>query len=171
LAQLPRAEAGHRADLNALLDQLNRPQRRRGLVVLISDFINVESSGPSRHRNARRRQVEAVPTWFRTLRALGARHQLLAIEVLDPRELELEDTGLTIFTDTETGAEIEVQTSDENVRARFAQAAQAQRAEVADHLRRCGAAHLTLRTDRDWIDDIVRFVLTRRHQLMATGTH
>ncbi len=64
-----------RGDLGALIDMLNRPPRRRGVAVVISDFL-------------------APPAqWARPLRKLRVRQDLLAIEVVDPRELELPTSG------------------------------------------------------------------------------
>jgi uncharacterized protein (DUF58 family) len=153
VAATPRAEsADGQADLATMLDSLRRPQRRRGLVAVVSDFL---PTGPVAG------SVEP-PRWERALRALGARHQLLGIEVLDPRELELPAVGLVTFADPETGRRLEVQTSATKVRRDYAAAATAQRQGIADGLRRAGAGHLQLRTDRDWVTDVVRFVLARR---------
>jgi len=139
----PRAAGGRRGDLAAALESLRRPQRRRGLVVVISDFLGDAD-------------------WERPLRGLSARHELLAIEVVDPRELELADVGLLTVVDPETGQTLEVPTGNAEVRRRFAEGAAAQRREVAAALRRTGAAHLRLQTDRDWLTDVVRFVAHRR---------
>ena len=95
------------------------------------------------------------------MKALSARHELLAVEVLDPRELELPDVGLVTFADPETGRTQEVYLSPK-VRAAYAEAARLQRASTAAALRRCGAAHLVLRTDRDWVTDLAQFVLRQR---------
>jgi uncharacterized protein (DUF58 family) len=100
--------------------------------------------------------------WERPLRGLSARHDLLAIEVVDPRELELPDVGLLTVVDPETGQTLEVPTGNAEFRAKFAAGAAAQRAEIARTLRRAGAGHLQLRTDRDWLMDVVRFVADRR---------
>ncbi|SCL15389.1 Erythromycin resistance leader peptide [Micromonospora nigra] len=134
-----------RSDLGALVDMLNRPPRRRGVAVVISDFL-----APPRQ-------------WARPLRKLRVRHDLLAIEVVDPRELELPDVGVLPVVDPETGELHEVQTADPALRHRYAAAAAAQRAEIAAALRAAGAAHLRLRTDRDWLLDMVRFVAAQRH--------
>jgi predicted alpha-1,6-mannanase (GH76 family) len=69
------------------------------------------------------------------------------------------------LVDPETGLVHEVQTADRRVRDRYAAAAARQRAEIATALRRAGAAQLRLRTDSDWLVDIVRFVAARRHAL------
>ncbi len=142
LASTPRAEPGVRGDLAAALEQLRRPPRRRGLAVVISDFVGELN-------------------WERSLRALSARHDLLAVEVLDPRDLELPAVGLVTLVDPESGRSKEVQTTP-TLRADFAAAAADHRQQVAVALRRAGAAQLTLRTDRDWIADVLRFVLTRK---------
>jgi uncharacterized protein (DUF58 family) len=156
IAATPRAAGGSGTELADLLESLRRPPRRRGLVAVISDFL-----GPSG-------DPAAPPTWERPLRGLAGRHQLLGIEVVDPRELELPAAGLVTFADPETGQQLEVQTSREDVRARYAAAAAAQRQRIATGLRHAGAAHLQLRTDRDWLADVVRFVLARRRS--AAGT-
>jgi uncharacterized protein (DUF58 family) len=116
--------------------------------VVISDFLGSDARGPA--------------DWERPLRGLGARHELLAIEVVDPRELELTDVGLLTVVDPESGQTLEVPTGSAAFRQRFAEGASAQRQEIAAGLRRAGAAHLQLRTDRDWLADVVRFVAERR---------
>lgn len=134
-----------RSDLGVLVDMLNRPPRRRGVAVVISDFL-------------------APPQqWGRPLRKLRVRHDVLAVEVVDPRELELPDVGVLPVVDPETGELHEVQTADPGLRRRYAEAAAAQRAVIAAELRTAGAAHLRLRTDRDWLLDMVRFVAAQRH--------
>ena len=100
-------------------------------------------------------------TWERPLRALSARHDLLAVEVLDPRDLELPAVGLVTLVDPETGRTKEVSTTPQ-LRSAFASAAAEHRGQVEVALRRAGAAHLVLRTDRDWIADVLRFVMGRK---------
>lgn len=149
VAQVPSAPAGTRGDLTAAIEQLRRPPRRRGLAVVISDFLG-------------------EPEWESTLRALSARHELLAVEVLDPRELELPDVGTVVLADPETGRQREVVTTPLLCRE-FAAAAAEHRDRVAAALRRAGAAHLQLRTDSDWIADIVRFAVTRKRAWSGGG--
>lgn len=132
-----------RTDLADLLDGLMRPPRRRGLVVVISDFLT------------------AAQPWQRPLARLGVRHDLLAVEVVDPRELELPPVGVLEVVDPETGDVHEVDVTERLAEA-YAQEAARRREEVAAVLRSAGAAHLRLRTDRDWLLDLVSFVSTRR---------
>ena len=132
-------------DLGALIDSLNRPPRRRGLAAVISDFM-------------------APPAqWSRPLRKLAVRHDVLAIEIVDPRELALTDVGVLAVADPETGQVHEIQTGDRRLRDRFATAAATERAAVAAAIRNAGSAHLRLRTDSDWLLDIVKFVAAARH--------
>lgn len=147
VATMPKAPAGVRGDLAVAIDALRRPERRRGMAVIISDFL-----GPI--------------NWMRPLRAIAARHEVLAIEVLDPRDIELPDVGDVVLQDAESGVTREF-TIDAQLRDDFARAAAAHRADVARTIRGCGAPVLTLRTDRDWLADIVRFVASRRRGAMA----
>ncbi len=139
-------------DLAAAVEGLARAgQRRRGLMVVISDYLSDDD-------------------WERALRGLAARHEVLAVEVVDPRELSLPEVGVLELIDPETGAHREVRTSAA-VRDRYAAAAADQRRAIARRLRAAGADHLVLRTDRDWLLDIVRFVARRRERRrVAAGT-
>ncbi len=142
VAQTPRPPEGTGGDLAGLIEQLRRSARRRGLAVVVSDFLGETG-------------------WVRALRGLGARHELLAVEVVDPRDLELPDVGTVLLADPETGKRREVRTTPV-LRKEFAAAAAAHRDEVAAALRKAGCAHLVLRTDSDWIADVVRFVVARK---------
>lgn len=147
IATAPKAPVGVRGDLAASIDALRRPERRRGMAVIISDFL-----GPI--------------NWQRPLRAIAARHEVLGIEVLDPRDVELPDVGDVILQDAESGVTREF-TIDEQLRDDFGKAAAAHRADVKRTFRSCGAPLMSLRTDRDWIGDIVRFVESRRRGALA----
>ena len=144
IAEMPRAAEGTRGDLAALLEQLRRPPRRRGLIVVISDFLGGME-------------------WQRPLRALSARHDIVAVEIVDPRDVDLPDVGTVVLADPETGRQREV-TASALLRKEFNAAAAEHRADVAAGLRRAGAGHLVLRTDSDWIADTVRFVVARKRR-------
>lgn len=143
LVTSPRGATGTgTTELGAAVSRLLVPPRRRGLVVIVSDFLSSDS-------------------WEQPLRALATRHEILAIEIVDPRELELPPVGVLSVVDPETGRTREVPTN-RRTRERYAAAAAEQRADVAARLRRAGVGHLQLRTDRDWVLDIVRFVAMRK---------
>ena len=131
------------------IDKLARSQRKRGLRVVISDFLDDPGT------------ADADPAWVRPLRRLALRNQVVAVEIIDPRELDLPDIGPVVMTDPETGATREIMLTAK-VRAAYAKAAAEQRARTRDAIRGCGVPHLILRTDRDWIADVARFALQQR---------
>ncbi|HEX6358062.1 DUF58 domain-containing protein [Actinophytocola sp.] len=142
LLAAPRGAPGPAPSLADALDALHRALRRRGLVVVVSDFLD--------------------DGWESALRRVVARHQVIAVEVADPRELTLPNVGVLTVVDPETGRRREVATASRRVRERYAAAAAEQKAAVRASVRRAGAAHLPLRTDRDWVADIVRHVYRQR---------
>src|SRR5690606_10890846 len=98
--------AGHAAprDLADAVTSLDRGQTRRGLRVIISDFLTPDGGDPTPGLDpADPAAAHGQPDWERPLRRLAARHQVLAIEIIDPRELDLPDVGLVEMTDPETG--------------------------------------------------------------------
>jgi uncharacterized protein (DUF58 family) len=119
---------------------------RRGLVVVISDFL-------------------VAPGWENDLRVAGRRHDVLAVQVTDPREFELPNVGLVVLRDPATGAQREVATHKRQVRERFAAAARARQDQLASTFRLARVDHLVLSTDRPWLDDVVTFIAGRRHRL------
>jgi uncharacterized protein (DUF58 family) len=146
----PRLDGAGPTDLATGIERLGATMRRRGLAVVISDWLD--------------------PTdWEMPLRRLAVRHDVLAIEVVDPRELMLTDVGMLHVIDPETGEVREIQTSDAGLRERYAAAAKQQRDDISLTIRRAGGHHLVLRTDEDWLRALVRFVMLRR-QLVNPGT-
>lgn len=148
LTALPRAGQGE-VDLGAALARTAAIARRRGLAVVVSDFLAPPES------------------WEQQLRRLSTRHETIAVEVLDPRELALPDVGVLSLVDPATGATREVPTASKKLRARYEAAASAQREAISVAIRRAGVDHLVLRTDQDWLLDIVRFVASRRERVHA----
>jgi uncharacterized protein (DUF58 family) len=132
------------------LDVLARRHRRPGIRVVVSDLL--DPSG----------QIERPFDWEAPLQRLAARHDVVVLEVVDPRELELPDVGYLVLMDPETGRRRDVFTGDPRLRERYATAAAAQRAAVAAAVRSGGAAHVRLRTDRDWVADLARAIRSRR---------
>jgi len=148
----PRGDGSGEADLAGVLRRAGAIAPRRGLVVVISDFLQ----DPERWRTA--------------LGALSMRHAVLCIEVVDPREVEMPPVGMIQFSDPATGATREVNTNDPTTRARFAEAAARQRAAITGAIRGAGADRLQLRTDRDWVLDLARYVSQRRRRAELAAT-
>jgi uncharacterized protein (DUF58 family) len=128
------------SDPEALADALARAARlarQPGLVVVISDFRDQRG-------------------WERPLGSLRVRHSVLAVEIRDPREEELPSVGHLAVVDPETGARLEVNTSNAKVRARFAELERERRAAVARELRRLRVRHVALSTADDWLLELGR---------------
>jgi uncharacterized protein (DUF58 family) len=142
------------------ITQLARAQRRRGLRVVVSDFIEPSDVV---------RDVDAPTSWERPIRELATRSQTIAVEILDPRELDIPDVGVVLLQDPETGDLRELNTADRKIRSRYSAAARMQRERNRRALRRAGVGHLLLRTDRDWVSDTARFAF--KHRRVAARLH
>jgi uncharacterized protein (DUF58 family) len=137
----PRAEGapGPGGDLAAALHTLERTQRRRGQVVVVSDYLDASD-------------------WRTAIRRLALRHQIIAAHVTDPRELQLPAVGILGVVDPETGRRLHVQTNSPTLRRRYEAAAAARHEHIHRTLVEAGAEHLQLSTDRDWLVDVARFI-------------
>jgi uncharacterized protein (DUF58 family) len=123
--------------LRDALARISAIARHPGLVAVVSDFRGEDG-------------------WERPLRRLRRLHSLLAVEVRDPREMELPAVGQLKLVDPESGRLVEVDTASERLRRRYAEAASAERARVADALRRAGAEHAVLSTSGPWLKELGR---------------
>lgn len=150
VAGAPRAD--RRIDTTTLAEAitaLERRHRRPGLRVVVSDFVDPDGA------------TDRPFAWEQALRRLTARHDVIVVEVLDPRELELPDLGLVVLRDPESGRSREIHTSPA-LRQRYAELAARHRAAVADAVRAAGGGHVVVRTDSDWVRDLARYILSRR---------
>jgi uncharacterized protein (DUF58 family) len=113
--------------------------RQRSLLVVVSDF-----RGPR--------------DWHKPMLQLAARHELIAIEIRDPREQQLVNAGELWLIDSETGRHVRVDTRSERLRTRFAEAAEAERRELASALSSLGVRHTVLTTSGDWLRTLAGFL-------------
>jgi uncharacterized protein (DUF58 family) len=113
--------------------------RQRALIVVVSDF-----RGPR--------------DWREPMLLLAARHEVVAVEIRDPREQELVDAGELWLVDAETGRHVRVDTRSARLRARFATAAEEERRELASALSSLGVRHTVLTTSGDWLRSLAGFL-------------
>jgi uncharacterized protein (DUF58 family) len=124
---------------------------RRSLVFVVSDFIS-------------------QPGWAKPLAELARRHEVIAVRLYDPMEMDLPDVGLVVVQDTETGEQLHVDTNDRGFRRRFAAAAARRETELRNAFRHAGVDALELATDDDLMDAIMRFAdLRKRRSRLASG--
>jgi uncharacterized protein (DUF58 family) len=135
------APASEGTRIGAALDHLNRVLRRRAIVVLVSDFLD---SG-----------------FERPLRALSARHDVVAVHLRDPREEALPDVGLLALRDAETGRRVLLDTASPATRAAFARSAASRLRATEEALRGARVDTVAVRTTEDYVDALVRFFRQR----------
>jgi uncharacterized protein (DUF58 family) len=141
LRRQPDLEPMGPTSLGAALTRIGRLARRRAVIVVVSDF-----RGPR--------------DWRPRLLHLAARHDVVAVEIQDPREQELPDVGDLWLVDPESGRQLRVDTRSRKLRQRFGEEAAADRNALARELRSLGVPHLTLSTSGDWLRRLVGFLQT-----------
>jgi len=164
------ARAGRRHVLHLIHRMLSRPQRdrsastnlgdflraafrlipRRSLVFLVSDFIS-------------------APGWPEPLAHLAQRHEILAVRLYDPLEMDLPDLGLLVVQDAETGEQVFLDTHDGGFRKRFAAAAERREQALRAALSDAGVDALELSTNDDLVDTILRFADLRKRRSQLAG--
>jgi uncharacterized protein (DUF58 family) len=133
------AENAGATSLGEALHRTGSLAKQRSAVIVVSDF-----RGPL--------------DWRRPLLELAGRHDVVAVEIRDPREQELPNAGVLWLVDPETGRQLRADTRSEQLRARFATAAAAERAELARALAAAGARHVVLTTAGDWLRSLAVFL-------------
>ncbi|MDY6877473.1 MAG: DUF58 domain-containing protein [Chloroflexota bacterium] len=136
---------GRGTDIAVALGYLNRILNRRAVVFLVSDFITAG--------------------YRKVLNVTGRRHDCIAVEVVDPRELALPDVGLLALEDAETGALQWVDTADLHFRQEYAARNAQRRAELAHMLRTIEVDHVEIHTDQGYVDPLVAFFHKRERRL------
>jgi uncharacterized protein (DUF58 family) len=148
----PPVHANARNGVTQLADLLKaavHTVRQRGTVFVVSDFIS-------------------EPGWEKPLGELARRHDVVAVRLLDPLELDLPDLGLIPIRDAETGEQLLVDTHDAGFRQRFARIAAQREAQLRESLGRAGVDTLELSTDDDLAEAVLRFIDLRKRRMRET---
>jgi uncharacterized protein (DUF58 family) len=131
-------------NLAVALDYLNRVQKRRAVVFLLSDFL--------------------APAAHHAMAIANRHHDLVAVTVSDPREQTLPDVGFITLRDAETGELVELDTHHPEVRQLF-QTRAADRADaLSTRLKKAGIDQLSIRTDEDYQKSLRRFFHMRERR-------
>ncbi|HLE30116.1 MAG TPA: DUF58 domain-containing protein [Anaerolineales bacterium] len=145
LLKHPRLPQAPFTNLTPLLEAGLHSIKRRSLIFIISDFIS-------------------APGWEQPLNLLNQRHEVLAVRLWDPREVELPDIGPIIMEDAETGEQLYVDTHDRGFRQRFQEAARRREAALNEAFKHAGVDGLSLSTEEDLVRAIVRFATLRQQR-------
>jgi len=132
---------GTKTDVSGAMQYLARMLRQHTIIFIISDFLDAEIERP--------------------LKRLAQRHDVVAITVEDPSERVLPDIGLVRFVDPESGNTIDVDTSDSDVRKRFAAATAEETAARQKLLRRLAIDEIVVRTDGGYVEPLLKFFRNR----------
>ncbi|MGZ8694862.1 MAG: DUF58 domain-containing protein [Gaiellaceae bacterium] len=143
LRREPSGEPTGTTSFGTACDRAAHLVRRRSLVVAVSDF-----RGPL--------------DWRRALLRLAVGHEVVAVEIRDPREDELPNVGSVWLVDPETRQQLQVDTRDARVREQFAETAAGERQELARMFRSAGVPHVVVSTSGDWLRTLVRFLEIER---------
>jgi uncharacterized protein (DUF58 family) len=138
---------GEGTDVRKALDLLGSLSKRRSVAFCISDFID--------------------DGYEKALRVASKRHDLIPVQVVDPREEELPNVGIALVEDLETGELVEVDTSDARVRDAFARSVHTQRARREQLFRRLRVDHVTVKTDGDFVRPIADLFRRRQKRMAA----
>ncbi len=136
-------QTGVRMDLAEAVRNLGRVLKHRGLVVILSDF-------------------PMQPGLEQALGALGRRHELMLVEVRDPRERDLPVMGPIRLRDVESGRRVMVDTADPKFRERFAALSAERDGDRLAMFRRVNARHMVASTDGDWVVPLARAIAGHR---------
>lgn len=138
-------------NLRDLLQTALQVMQRRSLVFVVSDFIS-------------------APGWVKPLALLAQRHEIVAVRLYDPLEMELPDLGLLVIQDAESGEQVWVDTHDRGFRKRFAAAAGQREMELRSAFHQAGVDALELSTEDDLVEALLRFAdLRKRSRHWATA--
>ena len=131
--------------LSTLLEGGLNAIKRRSLIFVVSDFIS-------------------EPGWERPLALLNQRHELIAVRLWHPGELDLPDVGPVIMEDSETGEQLYVDTHDPKLRARFHQAALQRENALNAAFKHASVDAFSLTTDENLVAAILRFARLRQQR-------
>ena len=161
-------EPGRRGtDLNGALEFLMRVTAHKAIVVVISDFIGSPAEPGARGQRLRP-QVMLLESLgqasYSMLRHANRRHDVVAVQITDPYELELPGLGRLVLQDAETGEIVEINTGDARKRNSFAERQARAQADLSRLFRSAGIDAIRLRTDEPYAAELGRFFETRERR-------
>ena len=136
---------GKGTDIAAALKYLDNVTTRRAVTFIISDFF--------------------ASAFKKPLSIASKRHDCIAITITDPREVDLPDAGLIELADAETGKLYVVDTSSAAVRRAYASRARGMIDERSRMFASISVDHIDVRTDKPYIDALIKFFRMRRKRL------
>jgi uncharacterized protein (DUF58 family) len=131
-------------DIEGALDFLGKVTKKRSVIFLVSDF-----------------QAEGFE---KPMRVIGKRHDLVAVTVVDPREVSLPNVGLIELEDAETGEIVLLDTGSAGIRKKYERLGREQSDRFRDLFSSMGVDQIEVMTDRDYVPNLVRFFRMRERR-------
>ncbi|MGB2598951.1 MAG: DUF58 domain-containing protein [Candidatus Omnitrophota bacterium] len=133
--------SGYKTDMNGVLEYLNRVTRRRTITFVISDFF--------------------AKDFKKTLSITNKRHDVIAVTITDPAELQLPEAGVVKLHDAETGEPYVVDTSDPAVRRLFRKNSKQMIDRRKEIFRSTKVDNIDIRTDKPYVEPLMQFFRMR----------
>jgi uncharacterized protein (DUF58 family) len=134
-----------RTNLNVALEYLSRVIKRKSIVFLISDFLNED--------------------YEKALQVANKKHDIIAIDIIDPREVEMPSVGLLELEDAETGETIMIDTSNPAIRGSFYSQSKEERETREKFFKSIGVDNININTDRSYVEPITKFFRMRAKRM------
>lgn len=131
----------NKTDIAGALEYLNHVTRRRSVVFLVSDFIS--------------------EAYEKDLQIANKRHDMVAITLTDPREIELPDVGFIEFEDAETGEMFLLDSSNAGIRSSFSEQADLKKQEREKLFKSMNIDYIDIYTHQPYIEPLMRFFRLR----------
>jgi uncharacterized protein (DUF58 family) len=130
-----------RTDINCALEFLGRVMKRKSVVFLVSDFLSSD--------------------FDKMLSIANKKHDLIAIKIADPREIEMPSVGFIELEDTETGEQIVIDTKSEEVRKSFQEHASKEKTNLDRSFRSMDLDRIHITTDKSYVEPLMAFFRVR----------
>ncbi len=134
-----------KTDLNIALEYLNRVIKRRSIVFIISDFL--------------------TENYEKALQVANKKHDIISIDIIDPREVELPNVGFLELEDAETGETVMIDTGSSEIRETFFSESQEEREKREKFFQSIGVDNINILTDRSYVEPITKFFKMRAKRL------
>ncbi len=135
-----------KTDLNVSLEYLSRVIKRRSIVFLVSDFL--------------------TEGYEKSLQVANKKHDIIAINIIDPREVELPNVGFIELEDAETGETVIVDTASPSIRGSFYSQSKEERDKREKFFKSIGVDNINIKTDQSYVEPITRFFRMRAKRMM-----
>lgn len=136
---------GRGTDIDGVLKYLNNVTTRRAVTFIVSDFF--------------------AKDFKRSLSIANKKHDIVAVTITDPREMELPDVGIIELVDAESAKPFSLDTSNRRLRETYSSRSRRMAQERSRLFGSAGVDHIDIRTDKPYIEEFVKFFRKRERRI------